>query len=73
VIKNQRQSDISALLDLHSEQAAQVVVKLYPPFVGPTQPAKLPGCRCNKLDCIECWNAGVRFADYRQAKKLEGL
>jgi len=39
--------------------------------MGPLTPEN--SCRCNKIDCVECWNAGQRYADYRKQKKLEEL
>jgi hypothetical protein len=43
-----------------------------------TKPVEVVGppansCRCNKVDCMECWDAGVRYADYRKQKRLEKL
>lgn len=43
-------------------------VPLEPLGMGPLLPETH---RCNSLDCIECWNAGVRYADYLKAHKLE--
>lgn len=53
--------------------ATQDVVEpapLEPLGMGPLLPEKH---RCNLLDCVECWNTGVRYADYRKAKRLQEL
>lgn len=39
----------------------------------PVRDLKPAICRCNKLDCIECFNYGQVVADYLKAKRLEGL
>ena len=27
--------------------------------------------RCNRPDCIDCWNAGVQYASYLKTKRAE--
>jgi hypothetical protein len=41
--------------------------------IGPLPVGPLPPepHRCNSLDCIECWNKGVQYADYLKAKANE--
>lgn len=56
-------------LDLYAPLPEELRHK--PLGVGPLTPENT--CRCNKIDCMECWNAGVRYADYRKQKKLEEL
>lgn len=29
--------------------------------------------RCNRLDCIDCYNTGVRYADYLKTKRAEQI
>lgn len=41
--------------------------------LGPVQPGRQKACNCGDMDCLECWNAGVRYADYQQRKRLEDL
>lgn len=37
-------------------------------------PAPRPkACNCGDIDCMACWDAGVRYADYEKQKRLEDL
>lgn len=30
-----------------------------------------PKHRCGDIDCMTCWDAGVRYADHQQQKRME--
>lgn len=42
-------------------------------FVGPPRPERPKACNCGDIDCMACWDAGVRYADYQKQKALEEL
>jgi len=50
------------------EAPAEPLPELAPLQAGPLEPEKH---RCSGRDCVECWNAGVRYADYMKARRLE--
>jgi hypothetical protein len=70
MMKSRRQADIATLIDLHSGEAARAIEKLRQPFVPPEarRPAHVQGCAC-----MDCWNAGQRYADYLKARRLSEL
>lgn len=39
----------------------------------PAHTQRPKACNCGDIDCLECWNAGVRYADYLQQKRMEEL
>ncbi len=55
----------SAKWEFFGQEIVRVEMKPLPP---PAKPH-----RCDSLDCVSCWNAGQRYADYRKAKRLEDL
>jgi hypothetical protein len=61
-------------LDLHTPLSDydQSVVDMVSGRV-PVRAPKPAVCRCNKLECVECWNRGQRFEDYLKAKRLEEI
>lgn len=46
-----------------------------PPASAPPPPIRQRpnACNCGDIDCMVCWNAGVRYADYEKQKRLEKL
>ena len=64
MIKSKRQLDIGNLVDL-SDSA---VLPPQPAVVlaEPRKPPHEAGCAC-----IECWDAGLRYAEYLQAKSAQ--
>ena len=70
MIKTKQQEDIRNLLDLTKPLPASVLgegplLPNAPEHRAPRHPA-----RC---DCMECWNAGQRYAEYLEQKRLEDL
>lgn len=59
------QDRIRALLDLDAPLPKS-------PVVTP-RPERPKACRCGDIDCMACWDAGVRYADYEKQKRLEEL
>jgi hypothetical protein len=54
-------------VDLSAPLPAGIAGEPVPP-VEPRRPAHEAGCWC-----IECWNAGIEYGIYLQAKRLEEL
>lgn len=65
MIKTRRQQDIGNLLDLTAP-----VPGVEPPRapVEPRRPTHEAGCWCSI-----CWQAGLEYADYLQAKRLQEI
>lgn len=70
MIKTKQQEDIRNLLDLTKPLPASVLGEgpLLPNVQEHRAPRHPDGC-----ECTDCWNAGVRFADYLHQKRMNEL